>query len=169
MGISGPPRIEIFEREQFYLDFPDLTKLNHRVTSHPTPDERYPKRPYYVYNCLGMAVGDTTKFWWPGGRGYWPRQSEDTIEEIVWLLSSEYGYVPCEDGSFQQGTRKIAIFADAQRVPQHVAFQPLHTGSQRRKWKSKMGYNVNIEHELWAVAGQCYGTPSVFMGKAVDE
>jgi hypothetical protein len=120
-----------------------------------------------------MAVGDETKFWWPADMGYWPRRpSCDTVEEIVSVLIEQFGYTECgdgDDGSFEKGKRKIAIFADKHNVPQHVAFQPLRTGSRTRRWKSKMGFNVDMEHELWAVAGDKFGEPVKFMCKDIAE
>jgi hypothetical protein len=169
MATSRPPKVAVFEAEWFYLDFTNLDARNHKVTSPATPAVRHPERPYHIYNCMAMAVGDYTRVWWPGGMGYWPRQpSEDTVDEVVDVLRADFGYEICNDGKFEKDFRKVAIFADANNLPQHIAFQPNQTGSVRRRWKSKMGNNVNIEHELLAVACKLYGSPVKFLRRPVD-
>jgi len=62
--------------------------------------------------------------------------------------------------SLNRGVRKVAIFADLKGAPQHIAIQlPSHGG----RWKSKMGFNVDIEHELDAIESDVYGLPVQFM------
>ena len=144
---ASKPQFPVHEPDTFYQSFPHLDEANHKPTSDATPHPWTVTKPFVVYNCFAFAVGDRTKFWWPGGDGYWPREdSQDTVEELVAVLQ-EHGYTPCEDGRHVPGVQKVAIFVKG-GVPVHVAVQP---STRNGIWKSKMGYNIDMEHDLHAV------------------
>jgi hypothetical protein len=164
---------KIRNREAFFRDFPNLDSRNHKPTSPATPIESNPKRPRHIHNCFALVVGDETKWWWPGGHGYWPRQpSQDTVYELTRVLISDRGFKECmpgqSNGTLEPGIRKVAIFADDNNVPQHVCYQPDHTSSQRRTWKSKMGFNIDMEHTLHAISGKLYGHPVKFLYRVFE-
>ena len=148
--------------EQFYSDFPGLNKGNHTVSS-PAGD---------TYNCIAFVVGDKDNWWWPPeyadaimGRRFvfWPLKVKDdepnyTIDNFVAALATER-FTPCENGILEKGIEKIALFGDANRV-RHAALQ---LTNRNGRWKSKMGDNVDIEHELRAVEGDIYGKLLIFL------
>ncbi len=142
-------KFPVSEPKQFYNQFPHLNGKNHRPTSNATPDLRFGpvRKPYYIYNCFAFVVGDRKRFWWPDDpHSYWPRQnSTDTVDELVAVLR-DFGYEEC-DGSLEKGVQKIAIFAK-NGVPQHISIQPSSRGG---KWLSKMGFNIDMEHDLRAI------------------
>jgi len=152
---------------EFYEEFPHLHGGNHRPTSDATPQPGRVTRPYYIYNCFAFVVGDRRKFWWPGGYGYWPRENApETVEELMSVLREQFNYEEC-DGSYEKGVQKVAIFTKND-VPVHIAIQRSSRGG---KWLSKMGYNIDMEHDLHAVETQHgddigkhgYGTVAKFM------
>jgi hypothetical protein len=147
---SFKEKFPISDPEDFYAEFPRLTKDNHTPTSRATPWPDEPEKPFYVYNCLAFAVGDKKRFWWPGNPGsYWPRSNgEQTVDEIASVLREYFGYKKCDDGAFEKGVRKLAIFENYKGEPSHVAVQP---ANRNGKWVSKMGYNIDMEHDLHAL------------------
>ena len=60
--------------------------------------------------------------------------------EAFTIAFSKLGYETCEDGSLESGFEKVAIY-EANTVVTHMARQ-LDTGM----WTSKLGPNVDIEH-----------------------
>jgi len=107
--------------------FPGLTDHNHKKKSEWDPR----------YNCIGFAAG-TKLFWWPkrvpGVNRYWPPgvPQELTIEAFVRAFEFK-GYIECDDGSFEEGFEKIAIFAKGDE-PKHAAIQ-----IDNNYWASKLG------------------------------
>lgn len=126
--------------------FPKLSSGNYRVTS--PPDNRY--------NCIALAAGDTSQWWWPlsDARYYWPPtiSREATIDAFVSVFRS-FGYELCDGAEVKGGYEYVALFADAANVPTHAARQ-LPGG----KWTSKLGEAEHIEHELRDLEGDAYGT-----------
>jgi hypothetical protein len=136
--------------------FPGLARGSYRITS--------PRDPHY--NCIAWAVGDTSKWWWPGPeleREYWPPGAtrEATVSAFQEVFAS-LGYVACEGEGLEPGFEKIALFADAQAKPQHAA-------RQRRdgRWTSKLGKTEDIEHDLHDLAGTVYGSVVQVMKRVV--
>jgi hypothetical protein len=125
--------------------FPGLLGTVYRVTSPPDPD----------YNCIAWAAGVTDDWWWPHpeSRAFWPPgvTRAPTVaafeEAFAWL-----GYTPCEAEGYETGFEKVALYATADGRPTHMARQ-LPDG----RWTSKLGEQVDIEHELHALAGDLYG------------
>jgi hypothetical protein len=64
-----------------------------------------------------------------------------------------FGYTPCEGVDLEAGVEKVALYATADGRPTHMARQ-LPDGH----WTSKLGEQVDIEHELHALAGELYGS-----------
>jgi len=57
-------------------------------------------------------------------------------------FSMQVSYTKAEDGSFEGGFEKVAIYVDLDLSPTHVAKQ-LPSG----RWKSKLGKGHDIEHD----------------------
>src|SRR4051812_48435693 len=129
-GCNGERRMAISKNSPkvldphiFYTDFKSLNPQNHRVTSHPTPAVDNPPRPYSIHNCFALAIGDESKWWWPTGYGHWPNKpAEESVDELVRVLTTVFKFRVCKDGRFEKHLRKIAIFANDRGVPTHVAF-----------------------------------------------
>jgi len=89
----------------------------------------------------------------PEARAFWPPGVTRALtitafaEAFAWL-----GYTPCEGEGPQTGFEKVALYATADNRPTHMARQ-LPDG----RWTSKLGEQVDIEHELHALAGDLYG------------
>lgn len=121
------------------------------------------------YNCIAWAVGKQDNWWWPRNLGgyHWPpgliREplGKETIENFIKAFQSE-GYEKCDNGKFENGFEKIALYVNDKDVPKHAA-RSLPNGA----WTSKMGDYEDIEHEkLHAVSGKNYGNAKIFFKKA---
>ena len=84
---------------------------------------------------------------------YWPEgvPTKETVNSFLKLYQS-LGYKNCKDGSREEGFEKVAIYALNNKVT-HAALQ-LNNGD----WVSKIGHNVDIEHEaIDNLEGPFYG------------
>jgi len=116
------------------------------------------------YNCIAWAYGENSKWFWPAERSYWPVNvtRENTIEAFMELFSS-ISYRICDNQLFEPGYEKVAIYV-LNGEPTHAARQ-LTTG----KWTSKIGQNIDIEHDSPEVLdGPLYGSASIFMKRKID-
>jgi len=130
--------------------FPGTTPSNCTCTS-PATDK---------YNCIAWAYGIDNNWCQPGW--FWPISRQDnTIDAYVELFSS-IGYVYCKGASYEEGFEKIALYTK-DGEPKHAARQ-LPTG----KWTSKLGQNIDIEHDYPEVLnGPNYGVASIFMKRKI--
>jgi hypothetical protein len=105
------------------------------------------------HNCIAYAFGDTTRWWWPKRPFYWPTAapSEVTVHAFEQLLAHK-GYRESATEQPEDGKHKIALFVTADGRPTHMASQ-LKTG----RWSSKIGQNVDVEHDLADLFGPQYG------------
>jgi len=135
-------------------DFPRLTPLNHRETSPSTSD----------YNCVAWAAGDEAHWWQPGV--YWPADSprDDFGIGILERAFAELGYIDCQtDDSMETSVEKVALYGTGAFYT-HAARQ-LQSG----KWTSKLGRDVDIEHDTPdVVAGGVYGEVVQILKRARD-
>jgi hypothetical protein len=132
-------------------DLPWLTSDNYRQTSSIA----------WEYNCIAWAVGVTNLWWWPIPGRYWPAgvAREETISAFIAAFAT-VGYAPTDSSLLENGVEKVALYAINQR-PTHAARQ-LVTGV----WTSKMGPNIDIEHDtVEVVAGGIYGEVVAFLGR----
>jgi len=134
--------------------FPQLTEQNCNPTSPATDD----------YNCAAWAAGTTDNWWWPSEWPcYWPSTAplEVTLQAFVAAYAT-LGYLECENADLEDGIEKIAIYADAQQTPTHVARQLVNG-----KWTSKLGELKDIEHStLQDIANGIYGSPAKLMKRS---
>lgn len=137
--------------------FPELGAGAYRVTSPETPS----------YNCVAWAAGDETAWWEPDPnyQYYWPPGLPRVFSVEAYIEAYRaLGYVSCEAEHEEPGFEKVAIFADSQGRPTHVARQ-LPTGV----WTSKLGQLQDIEHNrLPAVAGAHYGSPVAYLRRKTE-
>jgi len=129
-------------------DFPHITQHNFRQTSQAAID----------YNCIAWAYGRNDVWCWPSTICFWPiARCEETVDAFEELFSS-IGYKRCVDASLECGFLKIVLYVKDGK-PTHAARQ-LATG----KWTSKLGQNIDIEHDTPDVLnGPGYGVASVYM------
>ncbi|WP_422655649.1 DUF7689 domain-containing protein [Longimicrobium sp.] len=129
--------------------YPRLARSHFVVTSPPSE----------AYNCIAWAAGHDTEWWDPLGF-WWPR---DALAE--WSLRAMLdvfrilGYSPAFTGELETGIEKIAIYG-FENDPKHVTRQ-LESGH----WTSKLGKNVDIEHELDGLCGSKYGEVLMVMSR----
>jgi hypothetical protein len=131
--------------------FPGLRGAAYRITS--------PKS--WAYNCVAWSAGDSAHRWWPSedDRDHWPvgvarEESLSGFQAAFFVL----GYRQCDHADFEEGMEKVAIYADAQGNPLHVARQ-LASG----RWTSKLGALEDIEHDLHHLEGEHYGQVALVM------
>lgn len=137
--------------------FPSLNTQNCRQTS-PADDG---------YNCIAWAAEDTEHWWWPDPQAqkYWPPSipREETIDAFIRAFKL-IGYTQTTNAEFEPGKKKVAIFATSHGKPTHAARQLLDGW-----WASKLGQQIDIEHELSAVEGPTYGTVTVVLATSARE
>lgn len=75
-------------------------------------------------------------------------------------MFAHFGFVECLSGSFEAGKVKLAIFANDYCFT-HVARQ-LESG----RWSSKLGEEMDLEHDLAALEGPLYGRVVKFMERS---
>ncbi len=111
-----------------------------------------------AYNCIAHAAGCDNVRWWPEDNSYWPPgvPQIDTMDAFVAALTLA-GFEPCDRGDLEPGHEKVCFYA-VKGDPQHAARQ-LPSG----EWSSKVGEDVDITHTLAGLAGDFYGSPTVFM------
>jgi len=134
--------------------FPLLTAANSRPTS-----------PYDEgYNCIAWAAEDTDYWWWPDAMGqhYWPPDvlREETVASFIHAYGLQ-GYTERCDATLEQSKQKVAIYTASNGKPTHAARQ-LSDGW----WASKLGRQIDIEHEFAALDGPTYGTIAVILARS---
>ena len=72
------------------------------------------------------------------------------------------GYSDKSNECREPGKDKVAIFVDSVGTPTHAARQ-LPNG----KWTSKLGQQIDIEHELAAIEGPLYGSVAIIIARVV--
>ena len=125
------------DRERSRLEFllPGLEGQDYQITS-PVNEH---------YNCVAWALGDSSRRWDPyeSQDAYWPDgvPRDDTLATFIALFEL-LGFERCDDDALEPDSEKIAIFAEDGYFT-HVARQ-LPSG----RWTSKLGNDVDIEHDL---------------------
>lgn len=142
--------------------------LNHRlsrdcpdISNHPV-DETSSRDS--AYNCFAYVANVRNKWWTPDPitpvGHYWPvavaPEEEDQVSPIIRGYAT-LGFEPCEDGTFEDGYEKLAIYVK-DGVPKHVAIQ-----RNNGLWQSKMGHSEDICHRLESLQGGSFGEAKLFM------
>jgi hypothetical protein len=138
-------------------DLPNLQHANHQITS--PQDEQY--------NCIAWAAGDNDRWWWPSRHplAYWPPGVPlvETVDAFVQAFQTK-GFTVCEDGSLVEGYEKLALYANANNTPTHMARQ-LQDGT----WTSKCGNWCDIMHVLPEVVSRgAYGNVHLFLSRPIS-
>lgn len=127
--------------------FPQLSEGSYVITSEATES----------YNCIAWAAGEMTRKWDPSfsdGRFWPPGLCRDfDLGCFIEMYQAQGGYLPCDNGSSEEGFEKIALYVGDDNEVKHAARQ-LPSG----KWTSKLGDFEDIEHDLEALEGGGYGT-----------
>lgn len=149
--------IELTAKSKLMAAFPGLRISKFKITSDETDQ----------YNCIAWAAEDTQHFWWPfeSPHCYWPKECPRIVELDIFIAAfGTLGYSVCQDGIYENGFIKIAIFAKDDGIPTHAARQLLNG-----KWTSKCGRYKDIEHDLNALCGPhpAYGNVVCYMKKPV--
>jgi len=120
--------------------------------------------PTEEYNCIAWAYEDTTQWYWPDFKSYWPRNipGEVTLKAFQ-LLFEDKGYELCSDDSLEVGYQKIAIYCDVNNLPTHAARQ-LPDGY----WTSKLGPMHDVSHTIQNMENGAYGKVAIIMRKKLD-
>jgi hypothetical protein len=138
--------------------FPKLNSAPYQITS--PEDARY--------NCVAWAAGpaEVSRNWWPAPSPfyYWPAEPrEETIAAFVQAFG-RLGYAVCDSADLEPAYEKLAIYADENETPTHMARQ-LVSGH----WSSKLGELEDIEHvTLEQLGGSDYGRPVRFLKRKIS-
>jgi hypothetical protein len=141
---SSPKRYLTPEREK---NFPYLTKDLYEVVGDATND----------YNCIALAAGDKTRWWWPdpGGDYYWPiSRRESTVECFIEAFES-LNYEKCKCSLKKKVSEKVALYYDpvgcvaTKFNPEAPPESPTHAAKQLPNgfWISKLGGWEEIQHK----------------------
>ena len=136
---------------QFFREFPRLLRT-------PWPFEEtsdYDSK----YNCHAYAMDDMKNPWNPID-GYWPPNClrEESIAAFVRAFETR-GYRPCNNGSVEPDYQKIVLYAKDGR-PEHTAKQ-----QDSGRWRSKLGVDADIEHEVLDLEGPLYGEVVMYFSR----
>lgn len=126
-----------------------------------------PTSPWTVdYNCIAYACNVFNEWYWPPGNELWlngrftvwPNGIPPNLQvgSFIMLFQS-LGYQICNDGSHVVGVEKVAIFEKNNEVT-HAARQ-----NQDGSWTSKLGYDIDVQHTIDAMAGGFYGDPVQYL------
>ncbi len=113
--------------------------------------------PTHQFNCVGLALNDTGRWWWPGDDGgFWPEgvKHEETVEAFDDLLINHCGGKEIDENwqVYRPGYVNLALFCDNEDEPQHLA-RLLPNG----KWINKLGGNFGFTSELAETETGIYG------------
>ena len=116
------------------------------------------------YNCIAWAVdnGKTDNWWSPikANGYYWPENIPRgvNIDAFVLLYQTCCGYERCDNGDYEDGFEKLALYVDLDDEFSHVARQ-LPNGA----WTSKLGVYDDISHVSPFVLEADYGKIKAFL------
>ena len=139
--------------EEIKSYWPNLSKEHFEFTSLKT----------ISYNCLAWATGNNRN--WMDMYVFQARYDLDmdtldhSAEGYASFLQQHFGFERCDNGDFEKGMEKIALFEDNNKEWSHAS-RLLENG----KWTSKMGRWEDIEHaSLEVLQGKFYGQLKIFM------
>lgn len=107
-----------------------------------------------IYNCIAWAAGDYTRWWEPdpAGKHFWPITATRAFTIEAYCEAMQHvGYRHAADLTLETGIEKVAIFNNGP-FSFHAARQ-LANG----RWTSKLGPNIDLDHEIQEIEGITYG------------
>ena len=127
------------------------------------------------YNCIMHVIGGRLPNIWPteskpidvdvmGVKTFWPTDlsNDDSLETFISLFK-KFKYDICDDESYDSKYRKIAIFCKkGTNIVTHASLQ-----KDEAIWTSKLGQSILIQHLLYSIEGDAYGTVRCFMRRPV--
>ena len=148
-------------RLDLIVEFPGLRYDEHfQVTSPIDPS----------YNCIAWAYQIKGRWMWPPAGAptyldavtYWPDENASTnVEEFVKAFRYK-GYEKCDDASFEEGYRKIALYVKPGTTECTHAARQLSNGY----WTSKLGTLYDVQHSTpKEIEGHWYGNVYCYMKK----
>lgn len=115
------------------------------------------------YNCIAWAAEDSTRWYEPDSSGiyYWPKSvpREYSIDAYI-KLYEHLGYTQCNDGNYESGFIKIAIFSSDYIEASHAARQ-----LNPKEWTSKLGSSIDVSHSLSSIQNGAYGNVVQYLKK----
>ncbi|MCX4139389.1 hypothetical protein M0D68_14430 [Paraburkholderia sp. SEWSISQ10-3 4] len=136
--------------DQICAAFPAINRDTFAVTS--------PQDPHY--NCIAWAADENDVWWWPSPDAYWPDGlplRDESVQNFTAAFET-IGYLPCDDGSLEEGYEKVVIYS-VSGMAKHMARQ-LPDGA----WTSKLGKAFDVRHGAdLDVSGEVYGECTHYM------
>ena len=130
------------------IEFPNLSQTSYQITS---PHDK-------KYNCIAWAARDQNNWWWPIG-AFWPPRVQRALSLDAFVEAyATIRYSPCENGEYEDGFEKVAIYVDSNHEPKHAARQ-----IGKDIWTSKLGRDIDLSHELEGLEGAAYGSAVMFL------
>jgi len=121
------------------------------------------------YNCLAWSIWTDRHYIWPdvAGNSEWdptiPRA--ETIPTVVQFLE-KMGFRQTNTPTLEAGVEKVAIYANANGEPQHLARQLVGSGPYQGHWTSKLAGMVDgIHSHLNVLEGPSYGNVACILGR----
>ena len=122
----------------------------------------------YSYNCIAWAYQIKGRWMWPPADApayldavtFWP--NENASADVGQFVNAfrQKGYEKCEDASFEEGFRKIALYVKPGTTECTHAARQLSNGY----WTSKLGPLYDIQHSTpKEIEGHWYGTVYCYM------
>lgn len=144
--------------EEAKLAHPKLSLENSQETS--DEDENY--------NCFAFAADDNEKWWSPLRYYYWPPNFKRELSLAcfieVWVTLLNYKLCGM-DKEYEEDFEKVAIYCKiGTDEPEHMAKQ-LENG----RWKSKLGEDIDIEHDLETLEDEFYGEVTIILKRKKNE
>ena len=141
------------QADSLEIAFPNLKSTNYAVISPYDPS----------YNCIAFAFADTSHWWqqYHVKPHYWPEwiADDDTLDSWI-KVAALFGFRDASNSDPEPELDKIAIYAKGEE-PQHICFR-----SGNGLWKSKLGEDVDVEHEaLHALEGNIYGVVRICLSR----
>jgi hypothetical protein len=117
------------------------------------------------YNCIAWAANDSNRWYEPDPDGdyFWPQEvpREYTIEAYIQLYQ-HIGYEPCDNGDFEVGYQKVAIFSSDMITASHAARQ-----LNADHWTSKLGKDIDVSHSIFSISDGFYGHVVQFLKRLI--
>jgi len=139
------------EQRRIEQAFPNLKSSDYEIKS-PCSEE---------YNCIAWAAKENDRWWWPDSQNqyYWPENvpRQEKLDAFIQAFE-KLGYEPCKSAELEAGFEKVAIYADQNGNPKHMARQ-LASG----RWTSKLGHGEDLDHKLEGLMGSDYGDVCVIL------